>query len=384
MLISLLKKTLIIVPLLTVLLVACTQTYPTKQKATKMRTAKPMALLPRYRYDLALNRKEYDRTLHFIRSQLTGPYGINTNWKDSAQMATQATGHEVLSESYGLMLESDALAGKKQAFKNDLASLNRTMTLQGGWSYRFSPKQNKKYPANASVDDLRILLAIRMAAESFHQPEYKGLADKLGKRFVTHMLKKDKLVDFYDQQLHTTNNRITLCYIRLRALNSLPINAERKKRVIRAMSAILHKGYLSDRLPFYQETYDYATKTYRSNTRINTIESLLTILNLSEQNREKAESIAFIKEKVKKGNLYNAYTKDGRTADSNQSAANYALAAMIAATIGDHAFYQASVKQMQKFEVLDKKSRFYGGFGDAESSDFYSYNNLTALLAYQY
>ncbi|MFT8318352.1 MAG: hypothetical protein ABF651_08805 [Sporolactobacillus sp.] len=384
MLISLLKKALIIVPLLTVLLVACTQTYPTEQKATRMGATKSMALLPRHRYDLALNRKEYDRTRHFIRSQLTGPYGIDTNWKESAQMAAQATGHEVLSESYGLMLESDVLAGKKQAFKNDLASLNRTMALQVGWSYRFSPKQKKKYPANASVDDLRILLAIRMAAESFHQPEYNGLADKLGKRFVTYMLKKDKLVDFYDQRMQTANNRITLCYIRLRALNSLPINAEMKKRVIRTMSGILNKGYLSDRLPFYQETYDYATQTYHSNTRINTIESLLTILNLSEQNREKAESIAFIKEKVKHGDLCNAYARDGRTADSNQSAANYALAVMIAATIGDHAFYRASVKQMQKFEVLDKKSRFYGGFGDAESRDFYSYNNLTALLAYQY
>ena len=38
---------------------------------------------------------------------------------------------------------------------------------------------------------------------------------------------------------------------------------------------------------------------------------------------------------------------------------------------------------MESFQVMDKNSVIYGGFGNTETLDVYSFDNLNALLAYR-
>lgn len=341
-------------------------------------------LFPRNRYDLTLNRKRFYQARHFVTKHMSGSFGVYTNWNDSGQNQAQATGHEVLSESYGLLLESDVLKGDENAFHKHMYQLNQILRLSSGWSYRYSPKQRKKYRVNASVDDLRILLALKMAAHRFNNVYYSNMEKKYGRIFVTTMIHNDKLYNFYDLSTKQTDRSIMLCYIRLRAINELPINESSKSKLINHLYAIIKRGFLTPNLPFYQQSYNYTTNNYVSGSSINTTESLLTIFNLSEMDLQRAASIAFLKKQVAAGHLDNAYYPDGAIADTNQSAANYAIAAMIAANIGDQSFYRLCITKMNHFQVTNGSSSFLGGFGYIQGKAFYSFNNLMAMLAYQY
>jgi len=70
--------------------------------------------------------------------------------------------------------------------------------------------------------------------------------------------------------------------------------------------------------------------------------------------------------------------------DRDQAAANYALAAMIFAQASNKTYYQRSMKLAWQSQVLKPTSPIYGGLGDVETTDSYSYNNLVTLLAAEY
>ncbi|KZT78678.1 hypothetical protein [Lactiplantibacillus plantarum] len=64
-----------------------------------------------------------------------------------------------------------------------------------------------------------------------------------------------------------------------------------------------------------------------------------------------------------------------------ESAANYALAASIFATLGDEKHYQVAMNNVWRLQVQQDSSPINGGIGDAKTKQVYSYSNLTALNA---
>ncbi|WP_068615318.1 glycosyl hydrolase family 8 [Paenibacillus tuaregi] len=322
-----------------------------------------------------------EETERFIMSKMYGPYGVYTNYQDSGESDTAATGHEVLSESAGLLMRYDVLMNRKDAFQTEWERAKQVFELASGFSYRYSPKQDKKYTINAAVDDLRMIRALYDAGEKFHSAAYTELADTYGKRFSSYNIKGGKLYDFYDDTYKVTNDFVTLCYIDLTTLKRLPIPSTEKETLISSMQKIIEQGYLSDEFPFYETRYHYSTDTYRSEG-INTVESLLTILSLSEAGLQKPASIAYLKQQVKAGTLYGKYDKKGRPQNQIQSTAIYAITALIGSALKDADLYGDSIKQMEKYRVTDKDSPLYGGYGDAAANQAFSFDNLMALLAY--
>lgn len=326
---------------------------------------------------------ERQELLGFINTQLMGPRGVYTNLRETAETAEPATGHEVLSESASLLMESAVLAGDQGQFDNQWTLARQTFDMEGGFSYRFSPKQQKQYPVNAAVDDLRLINALFEAGQLFGEPEYTEEADKYGKRFYANNVKYGYMYDFYDNFFKTTNEFVTLCYIDLSALRNLSISSELRGILLHNMSGILEEGYLSDAFPFYETRFDYKTGQY-SSENINTVESLLSILHLAENSRQKPASIRYIKEQVEAGTLYGQYKPDGQPANDIRSTAVYALTAMIGAVLEDRSLYENSIERMNEFRITDAVSPLYGGFGDDEARQAYSFDNLMALLAYSY
>ncbi|WP_195575761.1 hypothetical protein [Paenibacillus sp. 1001270B_150601_E10] len=317
----------------------------------------------------------------FVTSKMTGPYGVYTNYKETSESDMAATGHEVLSESAGLMMRYYALTNQGDAFDKEWKQAEKTFEIPSGFSYRYSPKQDKTYTINASVDDLRIIRALYEAHEQFDQPEYLKLANEYGARFFKHNIKDDQLFDFYDDKYKMTNNFITLCYIDLTTLKLLPIPEQEQKQLLRNMESIMEHGYLSDRFPFYETRYHYDTRTYSSDG-INTVESLLTILSLAEAGQHHPESIAYIKEQVQNGTLYGQYDKGGKPLNDIQSTAIYAITAMIGSVLQDVTLYEDSIKRMEQLRVNDETSPFFGAYGDPSTEMAFSFDNLMALLAY--
>ncbi|WNS42447.1 glycosyl hydrolase family 8 [Paenibacillus sp. MMS20-IR301] len=339
-------------------------------------TAGPKEQLP----DTAAEEQELR---NFINAKLMGPQGVYTNLLESAQSAEQATGHEILSESASLLMETAVLDGDQALFDRQWALAREVFDMDSGFSYRFSPKQQKQYPVNAAVDDLRLISALYEAGQAFNQQQYTEAAAKYGQRFYANNVKDGYMYDFYDNIFKTTNGFITLCYIDLSALRNLSIDSESGGILLHNMGGILEDGYLSDAFPFYETRFDYESGQY-SSEHINTVESLLTILHLAEDRHQKQASIRYLKKQVQAGTLYGQYTRDGQPASDIRSTAIYALTAMIGAVLGDEALYRDSIGRMNEFRVTDAVSPLYGGFGDAASGQAYSFDNLMALAAYSY
>lgn len=331
-----------------------------------------------------LQMKGNREALHkFIVGQLSGANGIYTNLRDTEQAAEAATGHEVLSESAGLMMRYYALTGQRNPFDAEWAKAKQTFDISAGFSYRYSPARNKRYMLNAAVDDLRIIRALYEAGQAFKDDSYTNQANVYGVRFYEHNVKNGYLYDFYDETYRTTNNFVTLCYIDLKTLNRLAIDSKKKEALAANMLKLIKQGYISNDFPFYETRYDYDKQAYSSES-INTVESLLTILALAEVRLHQPASIEYLKEHVHAGTLYGKYTRDGKPATDIRSTAIYAIAAMIGSELGDKSLYAESIRRMNEFRIQDTGSALYGGFGDPRAMQAYSFDNLNALLAYVY
>ncbi|GAA3401743.1 hypothetical protein ACFFNY_13300 [Paenibacillus hodogayensis] len=364
-----------------VLLVALAACKPVHKPET---IGTDISLLPQKTYGNETSmRTSRDLLAAFIQTRLTGPNGVYTNLKESGQSAEAATGHEVLSESSGLLMRYYALTGQRRKFDEEWARTKRIFDLPSGFSYRYSPLHDKKYPVNAAVDDLRIIRSLYEAGQTFRDQAYTDEANAYGLRFYEHNAKDGFLYDFYDIRYYLTNDFVTLCYIDVKTLNLLPIADKDKTAFIGNMLGISKRGYISDDFPFYETRYVYKKAAYSSET-IQTVESLLTILKLAEVRQHQPSSIRYVKEQVKAGTLYGQYTRDGKPATDIRSTAIYAITAMIGAELGDSSLYEDSIRRMREFQVSDSASPLYGGFGDTGSGQAYSFDNLMALLAYAY
>ncbi|MBY3619016.1 hypothetical protein HGO21_05600 [Acinetobacter sp. CUI P1] len=319
----------------------------------------------------------------FITSKLTGENGVYTNFIETDQSAEAASGHEVLSESASLRMLAAVRSGQQERFAEQWQLAKQTFDINSGFSYRYSPKQQKLYPLNAAVDDLRMIRALYEAGEKFGDERYIAEADKYGERFYNYNIKDGKLYDFYDMEYSSTNTFVTLCYINLGTLRKLSISSQFSKKLTNDMNVILENGYLSDEFPFYETRFNYETGKY-SSENINTVESLLSILALAEVDQQKSTSIDFIKQQVEAGTLYGQYSREGKPLNDIRSTAIYAITAMIGAEIRDESLYHKSIERMNEFRVTDVGSPLYGGFGDVASGQAYSFDNLMALLAYVY
>ncbi|WP_339318396.1 glycosyl hydrolase family 8 [Paenibacillus sp. FSL R10-2734] len=327
--------------------------------------------------------QEVDDLEQFITSKLTGEYGVYTNLIETDQSAEAASGHEVLSESASLMMLAAVRSGQQERFAEQWNLAKQTFDMNSGFSYRYSPKQQKLYPLNAAVDDLRMIRALYEAGDKFGNERFIAEADKYGERFYKYNVKDGNVYDFYDWKYSTTNKFITLCYIDLSTLRKLSISSQYSVNLSNHMNDILEDGYLSDEFPFYETRFNYETGKY-SSENINTVESLLSILALAEVDQQKSTSIDFIKRQVEAGTLYGQYSREGKPLNDIRSTAIYAITAMIGAEIGDESLYHKSIERMNEFRVTDLGNLLYGGFGDVASGQAYSFDNLMALLAYVY
>ncbi|MGG1515017.1 hypothetical protein ABE504_06365 [Paenibacillus oryzisoli] len=319
----------------------------------------------------------------FITGKLTGPYGTYTNLQDTAQTDAAATGHEVLSESAGLLMRYFALTGQREQFDSQFQLAKRIFDIRSGLSYRYSPKLDKKYTMNATVDDFRMLRALDEAGKAFQTDAYRAELAKYGEKLFNYNVANGSLRDFYDETYAMTNSFITLCYIDIASMELLPVAAHKKRALESEMLNIAAGGYLSDAFPMYQTRYDFKTKAYQSE-QINTVESLLTILNLAEIGEAKRTSLDFIKSQVQAGTLVGAYSLDGKPLNDVRSTAVYAIAAMIGSVTQDQELYQLSISKMNAFQIHNTGSVLNGGFGDEISGQAYSFDNLMAFLALVY
>lgn len=333
-------------------------------------------------YHTEEQQKKQQLLINFLDNQMMGDGGIYTNYLPTNNPnSTNATGHELLDESSGYYLIHLALTKQAQAFKIFYDKTKRNFYENGQFSYRYDPATKKRYPVNASVDDLRIMEALLLYDQQFQTNYYANEVKMLFKNMQSLSLVNGNLYDYANGQTKQHAETGTLCYFNLATLKLLENNNATEKQYYQKQLKIVENGYLSNNFPVYQTCYNYQTKRYSNNGNINILETLMTMQHLSAINKLPATSLQWLTRQIMNKQLYNYYDLSGKPTTKNQSAAAYALAALIASDEKQPELYQAAIKEMLTFQINKEGSPLNGAFGDLQTKQVYSFNNVTALVA---
>lgn len=325
--------------------------------------------------------ERYELVQSFISSKLMIDGSIVTNYLPSKESLAYATGHDRLSESAGLYLLVLALNENQESFDNFYRETKDLFYRDGQFSYRVT-SDGEHYPVNASLDDLRIIRSLIIAKARFETSKYDQDIKKLGANFIQQSTNEGLMVDFYDSESKQKAQDISFFYLDYKTLGYLYQQEQVDAQYLQFQLNLAKAAYISDDFPLFQQKYSYESQQYESGETINIIESLETLRFLAEIGEAPENSIEFVKDNVAKGTLFNAYDKKGNPVDKNQSAASYALAASIGYLMDDQQLFKQALTILKRFQVMDLNQVLYGGFGDTETNQVYSFNNLLALYAY--
>ena len=351
---------------------APTMTAPQQSPKDFIRTAEVL--------HTAQDRRHQDRLAAFVTKRLLTSQGIYTNYLDTAKrQESQATGHEMLSESAGMWLIYLARHHRFGDFRRFYRATVKTFGDRGQLSYRYDPREKKRFAVNATLDDLRIIKALNIYDALTHTSHYRQAAANHFAALKLGALKGGKVYDYYNPQSRQAAKTSSLAYLDLKTLRFYESQTAKGRQAYRQQLKVVRGGYLGDVFPLYAASFNWEQLTY-SHRALNTSEALEVLLHLAEVHQLKAASLSWLRQQVQNKQLYNGYTTAGSVSDSGQSAANYALAAMIFAATGDRQNYRRAMNLVWQDQVT-QRGALYGGIGEVHSQKVYSFNNLTALNA---
>lgn len=348
------------------------------------------AIAPYYRtiysgntYGEVIVSNEEEMLLNFIRNKLTDESGgIYTNYIDSKNKDDITKGHAILSESQGIMLLYNVEKDNKEEFDHTLNYVKQNMTLDSklvSWRIDKIEKSN----VSATIDDLRIIKSLFMASERWNDRSYRKLAIDISKGIRHELLNKNTLVDFNDgiSKSETT----TLCYLDLPTLKMLAnIDYISWEKIYNESLSIINSGYISDSIPLYAKTYNNVGKYYDEED-IDTLLSMIVILNKAEVGEDIDTSVGWIKNKLRENKkIAITYARSTGEATSNiESTAIYSIILQIGSLINDEDLETMAMEKVRSFQVKNENSEIYGGYGSENGKEVFSYDNLNALLAYR-
>lgn len=309
--------------------------------------------------------------------------GIYTNYVDTkTRQSGAATGHELLSESAGMWLQYLATSRQYAAFHKFYRQTVKTFGDGGQFSYRYDPRSRKKFAVNATLDDLRIIRALNLYDAQTKTTRYRQTAADHFATLKAGALKNGKLYDYYDPRTRRTAKTSSLAYFDFKTLKYYEQGSRAGRKAYAEQLKVVHGGYLGNVFPLYAASFSWGDLTYSAKD-LNTSEALEVLLHLAEVGQLKATSRTWLAQQVKEKKLYNSYSTAGSVTNSGQSTANYALAAMIFATVNDQTNYRIAMRLVWRGQVTSR-SPIQGGIGDAKTLQSYSYSDLTALNAASY
>ena len=318
-------------------------------------------------------------TERFVLENMIGEDGgAHTNFVDKS--GDSPTGHDVLSESQGLLMEYAVLSRNSELFADSWNYAKERLYRDGVFAW-YATGDGKRANANALIDDLRIYRALKNANELWggYGAELAALAKAIG----GHNIEKGHLAGFYDFQQKRAGTTLPLFYIDLEALRDLAAEDADFAEAAREAEEILRGGYIGDGFPLYHSTYDHSTGKYSADS-MNTSEALMSLYHAVRAGIAEPRSIDWLARKVESGTLAARYHADGRPVNGFEydSTAAYAIAALIGAEAGNARLYTCARNRMEKYYVTEPTS-LQGAFSDrADGSDIIAFDQLMPLLVY--
>jgi len=322
----------------------------------------------------------------FIHNQLTSPDGgIYTNYQNTAQTGDLSAGHEILSESMGLLLEYARLTGDQQLFNETTNYIQDHLIVDDIMLWRIVENSGPITNVSATIDDLRIYQTLALAKEQWPLSESAtNIFELLENQLPTRGFQSDYLVSYYGTASPTQDKTVEVAYINLSAIQTLAAANPQIATAVETNQQILLGSFIGETLPLYHKSYDPQKRTYTDvDGKINILDSLMVIQNLAQAGIYSPQSIDWLEEKTASGTLYSYYDpQTGAALDTQESSAAYGMAAQIGAALGNEFLTGNALTQLKKHQNGDQQNPFYGGFG--YNNNAYSYDNLQALLGLVY
>lgn len=324
--------------------------------------------------------------LEFITKKMSSlDGGIHTNYLDTNASGDLAGGHQILSESEGIIMLYYIKTNNKEAFDKHFEIVTNKFLMDDGLiRWRISEKANEVNDVSASIDDLRIMRSLLYAYSKWKDEKYINIFEKINNGLLKNNIYNGMITNFYDSQSKVLDDNINLSYIDLYTMEIVD-KAEKNywKKIKTKGLEIINSGYISDELPVYKKSYNLKVKKYDKDNKINMIDSLMVVLHLSEIGQQKSQTISWIKEQINSGALYGEYdVVTAQKMNNIESTAIYALTARIAKNIDDDELYNKSIEKMITLQIKNTNSYIYGSFGDEKTLMVFSFDNLQALLGF--
>ena len=328
--------------------------------------------------------KKEAQLLAFLERHMLGNGGeILTNTNPSGE------GKETLSESVGILMNYAVLRDRKDIFDRELEFLENRMMVNKR-SHRFVRWKTAKnaVSCNAAVDDLRIVRALLDAYDTWGDRKYYNTAGFIQAGIYESQVKDGGLCEFFDWEAGLVRDSVPLCYLDFYTMDRMsPFNEEWLKVADRGL-CIAKYGRVDQPSPFFYKYYDYKKMTYTADEELERKKgvcvtyTLITAIHLLEVNEDTGFLTEWLADEMSDKRLYGWYDPYSlKPAQNIESTAVYALASIYAGKTGEKALSMKLLDRMLEFMVTDKKSQYFGGFGNVKTGDFYSFDNLTALWA---
>ncbi len=320
--------------------------------------------------------------LDFLNKYMTNVNGgIYTNYLE--QNSTAPSGHDVLSESMGLLMEYAVTAGNQELFDSAYSFVKNFLQRKGLFAW-YVTEDGECARSNAFLDDLRIAGALFDANQQWGgYEEYLQLAHNI----LSKNAYKNQISSFYDFEQKLSGSDITLCYGDFQTLAKLSEADEELSEFsdrAKQLQTVIEQGYIGDEFPLYYTSWDYKKNKYQTSS-LNTAEALLTLYHLAEADMLKEESLEWLRDRLVQDDLAARYEVDGSVPEGfdYDSTAVYAIAAMIGRESRDAEIYRLALKKMEQTRVTDTNSLFYGSFSTSNNgADITTFDQLMPLLVY--
>lgn len=321
--------------------------------------------------------------LNFINNKLSeAGYGIYTNYINVDNDGDITRGHDVLSESEGLMMIYSVNSGDKELFDEHFNIVKSDMiTKKGLISWRVSKTEVSQ--VSATIDELRVIKALFFAYDRWGDYKYKYYATKISRGLLEHAMYNGNLIDFIDE--YGASKDTTLCYLDLSTLRILSLIDDKWTEVYDNANTLLLNGRISDTVPLFKKVYSNESNTYDTGNDVDLLLSLIVILNRVESGEYESEAIKWIEDKFRYyGYLVSTYDEmSGEETSKIESPSIYSLTATIGKLVGNDFLVERSISKLEHYQIKNVYSEFYGGYGNEATKDVYSFDNLNALIAYQ-
>jgi hypothetical protein len=313
--------------------------------------------------------------------------------KDNGEILTNIkardAGDEVLSESVGLLMDYCVTRKRRDLFEREFSFLQENLVARRNGRLFIKWRTGKKEAAcNAAIDDFRIMRALLDAYDLWGEQKYLDAAGFIQQGVFENQVEERNLYEFYDWAANRKSKAVPLCYMDMYAMYRVSAFNREWLKVADCSRWLIKNARINETSPFLYKYFDPGRgaytpdEEYKGGKGVCLTYTLYSLIHMLEMNEDTAFFTQWLNEEMKKGTLYARYDPVTlKPSGDMESTAVYALAAVYSRKAGEPELYYKLLDRMLEFMVSDNKSPYFGGFGNLETGDFHSFDNLTALWA---